>query len=78
MPRYKLRTLLILLAVGPVVLAFVWQCYVAKAPAWLIVALLLIAAIPSSFVLAFGYGFGALCHLIARIPGGNDRKDTKL
>jgi hypothetical protein len=24
------------------------------------------------------FGFGGLCHLISRLPGGNDRKDCRL
>jgi hypothetical protein len=37
-------------------------------------ALAIVAALPYLLMATFGYGFGALCHLIGRLPGGSDRK----
>ena len=74
MLRYKLRTLLILLVVGPPLLAVAWW-YFRRIPLW-VVALIAIAALPELLVAAFINGFGALCHLIGRLPGGQDRKDS--
>jgi hypothetical protein len=74
--RYRLRTLLIILALGPPVFAVAWSIYSQRLPLWLVLAVSLVTIIPWLLVGAFGYGFGALCHLIARLPGGRDRKDT--
>jgi hypothetical protein len=75
--RYRLRTQLIVLAIGPPVLALAWRLYSERIPLWVIVVVTVVAALPYLIVATFGYGFGALCYLIGRLPGGNDRKDTK-
>jgi len=67
--RYRLSTLLILLAVGPPVLAAAWWCFCRPVPVW-VFAVVLAALIPELLLVAFCYGFGAICHLIGRLPGG--------
>lgn len=74
MLRYKLRTLLIVLALGPPLIAVAWW-YGQRIPAW-VIALAVCAMIPHLLMGAFGYGFGVLCHLIARLPGGHDDRDS--
>lgn len=73
--RYRLRTLLTVLMLGPPVLAIVWRLFSREMPLWLVIALFvsLLELIPYVLFATFG----ALCHLIAWLPGGNDRKDTK-
>ena len=73
MPRYKLRTLLIVLALGPPIIALAWW-YGRTA---IVLFLLACLVCPELVFAAFGYGFGGLCHLIAKLPGGNDRKDAR-
>jgi hypothetical protein len=75
--RFRLRTLLLALALGPPVLAIAWALYREPIPHWLLLAISLFAIIPWLIIGTFGYGFGALWHLIARLPGGHDRKDSK-
>ena len=70
--RYRLRTLLIVLAVVPPLLAVAWW-YGQRIPIW-VFAVLLVAAIPQLLVAAFVYGFGLVCYLVGRLPGG--RKDS--
>jgi hypothetical protein len=75
--RYRLRTLLIVLAIGPPLIALAWW-YGKAALGILILALLVSPMLILDLLMAvFVNGFGALCHLIGRLPGGNDRQDTK-
>lgn len=65
--RYRLRTLLIVLAIGPPVLAVIW---------WygrIVVGVSLLVTFVVGLLIL---GFGGLFHLISRLHGGNDRKDT--
>jgi len=73
--RFSLRTLLIVMVLGPPALAAAW--WYGKILLGLI-ALAVIACPPlvlEPAMLLCGYTFGALCHLIGRLPGGCDRKD---
>ena len=72
--RYRLRTLLILLAVGPPIIAAAWWCGT-QIPVW-VYFLAFIALLPDLLIAGFAYTFGALCHLIGWLPGGNDRKNS--
>jgi len=61
------RTLLILLAILPPVLALAGWCW-KMAVAALVLALL--GMFPELLVAGFVYAFGAICHLIGRFPDG--------
>jgi hypothetical protein len=71
--RFPLRTLLILLAVGPPILAVSWW-YFRRIPGWVLV-MVAIAVLPELVMATFIHGFGALCHWIGRLPGGHDPKE---
>ena len=66
--RYRLRTLLIALAIGPPLLAGVWWC-LGRIPVWVYV-LAVVAMLPELLIAAFAYTFGAICHLIGWLPDG--------
>ena len=72
--QFHLRTLLIILALGPPALAGTWWLYTHPVAVWAFAIAALIVFIPNLILAVFGYGFGGLCHLIGRLPGGNDRK----
>jgi hypothetical protein len=74
--RYRLGTLLVLMAIGPPVIALAWWYWQAT------LALLALAFIfePAIFINAiavtFIYGFGALCQLIGGNQSDNRRKNS--
>ena len=74
--QFRLRSLLIVLALGPPFIALVWWYWKTALVMYLLACLVCpeLALLP--FIAAFGYGFAGLCHLIAKSPGGNDRKDA--
>lgn len=75
--RFRLRTLMIVLAIGPPLLAAVWW-YWQAALAFIALAFILEPALFINAIIGiFCYTFGGLCHLIGRLPGGHDRKDPE-
>ncbi len=60
--RYRLRTLMIVLAVGPAVLALAWW-YCKFAIGLFVLALIVCPAVIFDAAMLFCYSFGALCHL---------------
>ena len=69
--RFRLRTLMILLAVGAPVIALAWW----YGRAALGIFLLTVIFCPELLFGVFTYTFGALCHFIGRLPEG-DNKDS--
>jgi hypothetical protein len=68
-PRYKLRTLMILLAVLPPLIALAWW-YWRVAVGMIVLAIFIDPGLP---IVLFGYTFGALCHL----AGGKSVDDSR-
>jgi hypothetical protein len=68
--RYRLRTLMILMAVLPPILAGAWW-FSQRVTFW-ILALALIALIPELLLRMFGYTFYVLCRLAGGWPRDKD------
>ncbi|MDX1948052.1 MAG: hypothetical protein SFU86_21820 [Pirellulaceae bacterium] len=68
--RYRLRTLLILIAVGPPVIALAW--WYGRAVIGVVVLAMIFC--PEILFGVFAYTFGGLCHLIGRLPPPGPRK----
>ena len=70
--RYSLRALMVLLTVGPPVIALAW--WYGRVVVTVFVLTMIVC--PDVLFLVFGYTFGGLCHWIGKLPEGPRRKNS--